>query len=399
MKLRYDVAIFGLGYVGLPLSVAAAESGFKVIGIDVNEEKLEQLCKGISTTTDVSDEKLKLLQQEQTLNLSSNHLEAAGCSIYIICVPTPLDREHKPDLSYVFKSIEFISSIMTAESLVVLESTVEPGTTRNLLVPKISSISGIDAEKVKIAFSPERIDPSNGKWNLKNTVKIVAGVSNESKKEALDFYSKFIDNVYECESLEVAETAKLLENSFRLINISFINEISVFCNKMGISVLEVIDAASTKPYGYMPFYPSVGIGGHCIPVDPLYLANKAVEIGADTKMIDLANQINLERPRYFVSQAKDFLGELKGRRIIVIGVSYKPDVSDTRESPVETLIDELRLKGAIVFWHDDIVKNWRGEKSVELSSSYDLAILTTPHTYLDLKQIGDVPLINTRESD
>jgi UDP-N-acetyl-D-glucosamine dehydrogenase len=399
MISQYEIAVFGLGYVGLPLSIAAAESGFKVIGIDINEEKLELLRDGISTTSDVSDMNLKLLQQEKTLKLSSNHLEATGCSIYIICVPTPLDPEHRPDLSFVFKSIEFISSIMTAESLVILESTVEPGTTRKLLIPKISSISGIDAEKVKIAFSPERIDPANGKWNLKNTVKIVAGVSEESKKEALDFYSKFIDTVYECDSLEVAETAKLLENSFRLINISFINELSVFCNKMGISILEVINAAASKPYGYMPFYPSVGIGGHCIPVDPLYLANKAVEIGAETKMIDLANKINLARPKYFVNRAREILGDLKGRNILVIGVSYKPDVADTRESPVETLIDELRLKGAKVSWHDDIVKNWRNEKSVKLSSSYDLAILTTPHTYLNLIQLGDVPLINTRESN
>jgi UDP-N-acetyl-D-glucosamine dehydrogenase len=199
-------------------------------------------------------------------------------------------------------------------------------------------------------------------------------------------------------SLEVAESAKLLENSFRLINISFINEFSIFCQKLGLDINDVINAASTKPYGFMPFYPSIGVGGHCIPVDPLYLANKAREIGASTKFIELADQINQEMPNYFVSRAEDKIGELKGKKVLVIGVSYKINVADVRETPVENLILGLEHKGAEVFWHDDLVKVWKGRKSVALSSEYDLAILTTPHGYLDLTELGDVPILNTRGS-
>ena len=198
--------------------------------------------------------------------------------------------------------------------------------------------------------------------------------------------------------VEVAETAKLLENSFRLINISFINELSIFCQKLGININDVISAASTKPYGFMPFYPSIGIGGHCIPVDPLYLANKAKEVGAPTKMIELADRINQEMPGYFVGRAEAKIGGLKGKKVLVIGVSYKPNIADVRETPVDALVLGLKNKGAQVSWHDDLVKEWNGEKSVALSNKYDLAILATPHDYLDLTKLGDVPILNTRGS-
>ena len=200
------------------------------------------------------------------------------------------------------------------------------------------------------------------------------------------------------ESLEVAETAKLLENSFRLVNISFVNEISIFCQKLGIDVNAVINAASTKPYGFMPFYPSIGVGGHCIPVDPLYLSNKAREIGAPTRFIELADQINQEMPGYFVSRAEEKLGGLKGKKVLVVGVSYKPNVADVRESPVEALINGLKQKGAQVSWHDDLVKEWNGEMSVTLSIDFDLAIIATPHDYLDLTKLGNVTILNTRGS-
>jgi UDP-N-acetyl-D-glucosamine dehydrogenase len=226
----------------------------------------------------------------------------------------------------------------------------------------------------------------------------VAGLTLSSLKRATDFYSKFIKEVIPVKSVKIAETAKLLENSFRLVNISFINELAVFCNKYGIDITEVIKAASTKPYGFMPFYPSIGVGGHCIPVDPLYLANKAREIGAPTRFIDLADQINQEMPGYFVGRAEEKIGGLKGKKVLVIGVSYKPNVGDVRETPVKALVLGLKNKGAEVFWHDDLVKEWNGEKSVALSNKYDLAILATPHAYLDLTKLGDVPILNTRGS-
>jgi UDP-N-acetyl-D-glucosamine dehydrogenase len=275
---------------------------------------------------------------------------------------------------------------------------VAPGTTRDFLAPLIANGSRIDIVDLEIVFSPERIDPLNQKWSLKNTPKIVAGLTLKSRKRAVDFYSKFVDEVIEYEEVEVAETAKLLENSFRLINISFINEFSIFCQKLGINVNEVISAASTKPYGFMPFYPSIGIGGHCIPVDPLYLANKAKEVGVPTRMIDLADRINQEMPGYFVGLAEEKIGELKGKKVLVIGVSYKPNVADVRETPVKALIVGLAQKGAEVSWHDDLVKEWNGEKSVALSSDFDLAIIATPHDYLDLTNLGNAPILNTRGS-
>jgi UDP-N-acetyl-D-glucosamine dehydrogenase len=238
----------------------------------------------------------------------------------------------------------------------------------------------------------------NKKFTIKNTPKLVAGLTPKAALKAKEFYSKFIDQVDVCDSLEVAETAKLLENSFRLVNISFINELAMFCQKIGIDVNDVIKAASTKPYGFMPFYPSVGVGGHCIPVDPLYLAQAARAVGAPTRFIELADEINLGMPTYFVGRASEMLGGLKDKKVLVIGVSYKPNVADVRETPVEALISGLKKSGAVVSWHDDLVKSWNGESSVALGSGFDLAILATPHDYLDLSLLGNVAVLNTRGS-
>jgi UDP-N-acetyl-D-glucosamine dehydrogenase len=291
-----------------------------------------------------------------------------------------------------------IKGKLSEGSLVILESTVAPGTTRDFLAPLLDLDFTRPENKFKLAFSPERIDPMNLNWTIKNTPKIVAGLTSEAKNLAVEFYSGFVEKIIECESVEVAETAKLLENSFRFINISFINEISIFCGKLGIDVNEVIKAASSKPYGFMPFYPSVGVGGHCIPVDPIYLANAAKKLGVPNRFINLAEQINQEMPEYFVGRATEKLGGLKNKRVLVVGVSYKPNVSDIRESPVKALIAGLKQKGAQVSWHDDLVKAWNGEKSVPLDSGFDLAIIATPHDYLDLSKLGNVPILNTRGS-
>ncbi len=282
--------------------------------------------------------------------------------------------------------------------LVIIESTIQPGTTRNVVVPLLEKESGLSRDQFLVAYSPERIDPMNKKFTIKNTPKLVAGLTPEAANKAKEFYSKFIEQVNICDSLEVAETAKLLENSFRLVNISFINELAIFCQKIGIEVNDVIKAASTKPYGFMPFYPSVGVGGHCIPVDPLYLAEAAREVGAPVRFIELADEINLRMPTYFVGRASEMLGGLKDKKVLVIGVSYKPNVADIRETPVEALISGLKKSGAVVSWHDDLVKSWNGESSVALGSGFDLAILATPHDYLDLSLLGSTPLLNTRGS-
>jgi UDP-N-acetyl-D-glucosamine dehydrogenase len=380
------VAVVGQGYVGLPLALAAAEVGFTVIGIDTDSARVEGLNAGKSPIGDISD--AYLAGQSLNYRASDNLADIGTAQIVIFCLPTPLDEFRNPDPSILIDGAKAIAPHLSPGALVINESTVSPGFTRDHLAP---IFAGRD-----LAYSPERIDPANQKWNVKNTPKMVAGLTASAGDRAVDFYSKFISPVTSYTSLEVVETAKLLENSFRLVNISFINEIADFCSKMRIDVREVIAAASTKPYGFMPFFPSSGIGGHCIPVDPSYLANKAKEIGASTRFIDLANEINLSRPSYFVGVATGMLGALTSKKIIVVGVAYKPDVADVRETPAESLIASLRSAGAEVLWHDDLVGSWKGERSAPIAAGYDLAVLVNPHTGTDFSALGSTPILDTR---
>ena len=396
-KLSTTISVIGLGYVGLPLAISAAQSGYEVYGIDVDQVKVDLIKSGKSPVEDISDLEIQNAVSGK-LKLGSDFSPIKESSIVIICVPTPLDVDRKPDLSLIDAAVKSFAKHLSKSTLVILESTVQPGTTRDYLVSLISKYSALTPSDFNVAYSPERIDPANKKWNLKNTPKIVAGVNSTAAKQAKDFYSKFVDNIVECESPEVAELAKLLENTFRYVNISFINELSIFCRSFGVDVNQVIAAASTKPYGFMPFYPSLGVGGHCIPVDPLYLSDKARSMGIQTKFIDLADDINRQMPNFFVKVANEKISGLREKKVLVIGVSYKPNISDVRETPVKALIFALRKEGAQVFWHDDLVKEWNNEKSSPLDQGYDLAILATPHDYLNLKQIGDTPLINTRGS-
>jgi len=391
------IGVVGQGYVGLPLALEISRNGFSVIGVDTNQSLVDALNSGHSSIEDISGEDILKELEANRYKASTDYSHIKSCQIILVCVPTPLNGK-TPDLKFLIHAVSNIGYHLDKGDLVIVESTVEPETTREILLPILEKNSKLNRKDFYVAFSPERIDPTNQKWGIKNTPKLVAGFNQESKLKAMEFYSKFVDSVVGCESLEVAESAKLLENSFRLINISFINEFSIFCQKLGIELNDVIKAASTKPYGFMPFYPSIGVGGHCIPVDPLYLANKAREIGAPTRFIDLADQINQEMPGYFVGRAEEKIGGLKSKKVLVIGVSYKPNVADVRETPVEALILGLKNKGAEVFWHDDLVKEWNGEKSVALSDKYDLAILATPHAYLDPTKLGDMPILNTRGS-
>jgi UDP-N-acetyl-D-glucosamine dehydrogenase len=396
--MKDSVSVVGLGYVGLPLAVAAAKSGFEVTGIDLDEIKVSEINKGISRIEDIDNVELTDLVKTGKIKAESSYASIENADIVAICVPTPLLKNKLPDLSYLESAAKSIKGKLTKKSLLILESTVAPGTTREFLAPLLEFDFNSPEKNFKLAFSPERIDPMNLNWTIKNTPKVVAGLTSEAKRLAVEFYSGFVDEIIECESVEVAETAKLLENSFRFINISFINEISIFCQKLGIDVNEVIRAASSKPYGFMPFYPGIGVGGHCIPVDPIYLANAAKILGVSTRFIDLAEQINQEMPNYFVDRAEEKLGGLRNKKILVIGVAYKPNVADVRESPARLLIAGLKEKGAEVFWHDDLVNQWNDEKSVALSSDFDLAIISTPHDYLDLTKLGNVPTLNTRGS-
>ena len=392
------VAVIGQGYVGLPIALSAAKAGYLVTGIDNDMKLVEKLNSGISMVEDISNSQIENQISAGSYIATSNYSEAQNCQVILVCVPTPLSNGDKPNLDILISAVTSVGKFVSKGSLVIIESTVAPGTTRDLVLPILEKESRLKSNNFHVVFSPERIDPQNKIWNLKNTPKLVAGLTQESCNMAVDFYSKFIEKLIVCESIEVAETAKLLENSFRLVNISFINELLIFCDKLGINIDHVVKAASTKPYGFMPFYPSLGIGGHCIPVDPIYLSDKAREIGARTRLIDLADQINDEMPGYFVGRAEEKLGGVKNKKVLVVGVSYKPNVSDIRETPVEALILGLKQKGAKVFWHDDLVKEWNGEKSVTLSSDFDLAILATPHDYIDLSKLGKVPILNTRGS-
>ena len=393
-----QITVVGQGYVGLPLAIEASKAGFTVYGMDNNKEKIKFLNDGKSIIEDLTDEVIKKSIESKNYMPTTNPEVIAQSQVVLVCVPTPLSPSHKPDLTILIGAITIVGKNLKARSLVIVESTIEPGTCRNVLLPILVKESGLKESEFELAYSPERIDPTNKKWSINNTPKLVAGLTDSAAQKAENFYGKFINSITKCSSLEIAETAKLLENSFRLVNISFINELAIFCQKIGIDVSEVISAASTKPYGFMAFYPSVGVGGHCIPVDPIYLANAAKAVGAPSRFIELADQINQEMPGYFVGRAEEKLGGLKSKKVLVVGVSYKPNVADVRESPVEALIAGLKQKGAQVSWHDDLVKEWNGENSVALSIDFDLAIIATPHDYLDLTKLGNMPILNTRGS-
>lgn len=392
------VSIIGQGYVGLPLALAAAKSGYDVTGIDINLKKIQALAGANSFIEDIPSSTLSEVIDLGRYKPSNTFESIANSDVIVICVPTPLDSNNQPNLNHISQALTEILKYMKPDSLVILESTVAPGTTRNFIGNYIVANSKMTQDQFFVAFSPERIDPMNEEWKVENTPKIIAGINQKSLDKAYEFYSTFISNLYRCESLEVAETAKLLENSFRLVNISLVNELSKFCSALGVDVNKVIDAASTKPYGFMKFSPSVGVGGHCIPVDPIYLATAASKCGVPIKLIDLAFQINQDLPKYFVTRAEGILKSLSGKRILVIGVAYKPNVSDVRETAVKPLIDLLKEKHAKVLWHDDLVNTWNGEISTQISSDFDLAILATPHDYLNLSALENVPVLDTRGS-
>ena len=390
-----QVAVVGQGYVGLPLAVAAAKSGSIVIGVEVNASRVELLNLGKSPVEDIADSSISELISAGKYSATNDFASVKNCAVVAICVPTPLGENSQPDLTALIAATTSVGKNLAAGTLVIIESTVEPGTTRNVVLPILVNESGLSVDQFDLAFSPERIDPSNKKWTITNTPKIVAGLTPQALKRSVEFYSTFVSEVTECSSLEIAETAKLLENSFRLINISFINEIAQMCDVMGLNVNEVIDAASTKPYGFMPFYPSAGIGGHCIPIDPIYLAHAAKVAGAPSAMIDLAQKINDDRPEYFVSKASTLLGGLVGKKVLVVGIAYKPNVADMRESAALPLIAGLRKSGADVSWHDDLVGTWNGESSALLTDGHDLVLVVNKHDGVDLAQVGATPVIHT----
>ena len=379
------------------MALASVKAGLIVFGIDSDVERIAQLKDGFSPIEGITSNQLSEVLISKDYIPTNDYNVIRDCSIILICVPTPLKEGNKPDLSLLIDAATSVGSNLLPGSLIILESTVAPGTTRNYVAKIIEQTSGLDLSDFQVAFSPERIDPLNKSWSIFNTPKIVAGLTESAKIRAVTFYSRFIQNVIPVQSLEVAEAAKLLENTFRFINISFINEFSIFCHKLDISLNEVIEAASSKPYGFMPFFPSIGIGGHCIPVDSIYLSDKAQELGTPLRLVETASEINKGMVDYFVERSKKVLRTLRDKRIVIVGLAYKPNVSDTRESPSKPLIRELTSRGAKVTWHDELVKEWNGTKSVKLSPNFDLAIVSCLHDGIDLSKLGDVPILSPKE--
>lgn len=389
------VSILGLGYVGLPLAVVFAEAGFDVIGIDPIQAKVDELNQGKSYVIDVPSEVVARLIKSGKLKATADFSALKQADAVSICVPTPLRKTGDPDLSFIVSATEELAKYLHPGMVIVLESTTYPGTTRELTLPKLEETSGLKVGKdFFLAFSPERVDPGRQDFTTINTPKVLGGITPECCDVAVAWYSQALKKVVPVSSAEVAEMAKLLENTFRMINIGLVNELALMCDRLGVDVWEVIDAAATKPFGFMKFTPGPGLGGHCIPIDPLYLSWKLKALNYTARFIELASEINTGMPRHVVSRIQDTLNSasksLKGSRVLVLGVAYKPDIDDLRESPALDVIRLLQQKGALVDYHDPFIShikhdNWEIFSVKDLMQSVRdadcLAIITNHSTY------------------
>jgi UDP-N-acetyl-D-glucosamine dehydrogenase len=375
------ISVIGQGYVGLTISIGAANTGHEVIGFDINEELIQNLINGDTFVPGISKDMLLELQSSRRLSFSNNQRDFSDSEVIIIAVPTPLNETRDPDLGFLSSAALMIANNLRANSLIINESTSYPGTLRNLIKPIFDSNSEF---KFEFASAPERVDPGNSKWNLKNTPRIISGLTSTATEKAAKFYESFCDNVVIVSSPEVAEAAKLFENTFRQVNIALVNEFAQIANSLKFSSQEAITAAATKPFGFMAFYPSIGVGGHCIPVDPSYLSYAAEKVGMKTEFINIANQINLNMVSYVVDRInREMNNSIKGLRIQIAGISYKSNISDLRESPALDLISELEKYGASVQWFDPLVDLELQGRSDNLVTDVDLGLIVTPHDVID----------------
>ena len=399
---KIKVGVIGLGYVGLPLAVEKAKAGFETIGFDVQSVKVDMVNKGQNYIGDVENEDLEKLTEQGKLRATTDFSFIKDVDFIAICVPTPLDEHQQPDISYVRSSTIEIAKYMKKGTMVVLESTTYPGTTEELIKPLLENGSGLSCgTDFYLGFSPERVDPGNKQFKTKNTPKVVGAVGNEAKEVISAMYRTVLDgDIYEVSSPAVAEMEKILENTYRNINIGLVNELAILCNEMKISLWEVVDAAKTKPYGFQAFYPGPGLGGHCIPLDPYYLSWKAREFGFHTSMIEASMMINDKMPEYCVERASKILNKdkkaLNGSKILVAGIAYKQDIDDYRESPAIDVINILRKQGAEVEFYDPYILKYKykgdyykGLESIDskIISSYDLVIITASHSSVDYEMI------------
>jgi UDP-N-acetyl-D-glucosamine dehydrogenase len=376
------VVIIGQGYVGLTIAADAAASGHRVAGFDVNPALVSQLNAGVSHIEGISDAALAGVIASGAYKASTDPSVLDGCDVIVIAVPTPLDDDRNPDLSYVHTAADLIEAHVKSPALIVNESTSYPGTLRKEIAARIAGVEHL------YVSSPERVDPGNAQWGTKNTPRLIGGMTPAAVAKAKEFYGSFCDSIIEVSSPEVAEAAKIFENTFRQVNIALVNEFAQIADALGISGREVMAAAATKPYGFMQFNPGPGVGGHCIPVDPSYLAHVANQVGVPATFIKRANEVNLAMPTYVVKRVvAGSGGSISGKSVVVVGVSYKSNVADIRETPAAAVIDLLRQQGATVTWHDDLVGQWRGEKSSQLRG--DIAVLVTKHEGVDLKALQE----------
>lgn len=414
-KRDITVGVVGLGYVGLPLAVEKAKAGFKTIGFDVQEEKVKMVNEGHNYIGDVVNEDLKELVESGMMKATSDFSFVKDVDFIAICVPTPLDKHQEPDISYVKSSTEAISKHLSRDTMVVLESTTYPGTTEELLLPILEEGSGLKCgEDFYLGFSPERVDPGNLIYKTKNTPKVVGAVGKDATEVISAMYREVLEGeIYEVSSPAIAEMEKILENTYRNINIGLVNELAILCNKMGISLWEVIDAAKTKPYGFQAFYPGPGLGGHCIPLDPYYLTWKAREFGFHTSMIENSMIINDKMPEYTVDRAASVLNEhkkaLNGSKVLVLGVAYKNNIDDYRESPALNVIDILKERGAVTDFYDPWIPKYKrngewhegiSEINADIIKGYDLILVATAHDTYDYEMIrkNAVAIFDTRNA-
>ncbi len=414
-KRDITVGVVGLGYVGLPLAVEKAKAGFKTIGFDVQEEKVKMVNEGHNYIGDVVNEDLKELVERGMMKATSDFSFVKDVDFIAICVPTPLDKHQEPDISYVKSSTEAISKHLSNDTMVVLESTTYPGTTEELLLPILEEGSGLKCgEDFYLGFSPERVDPGNVIYKTKNTPKVVGAVGKDATEVISAMYREVLEGeIYEVSSPAIAEMEKILENTYRNINIGLVNELAILCNKMEISLWEVIEAAKTKPYGFQAFYPGPGLGGHCIPLDPYYLTWKAREYGFHTSMIESSMIINDKMPEYTVDRAASVLNNhkkaLNGSKVLVLGVAYKNNIDDYRESPALNVIDILKERGADTDFYDPWIPKYKrhgewhegiDEINADVIKGYDLVLVATAHDAYDYEMIREnaVAIFDTRNA-
>lgn len=406
-----QIGVIGMGYVGLPLAVEIASSGIKVLGIDVVESKVKQINEGSSYIPDVPSSAVSRQVQSGRFSAVSDFKVLSSLDAIIICVPTPLSKTKDPDLSMVVAAVERIAEHLRPNQLIVLESTTYPGTTEELMLPKFEE-SGLKVGKdFFLAFSPERVDPGNAVYNTRNTPKVIGGVTSECLEVASKLYQHFIEKIVPVSSSRAAEMVKLLENTFRSVNIGLVNEVALMCDRLGVDVWEVIEAAASKPFGFMPFQPGPGLGGHCIPIDPLYLSWKLKTLNYRARFIELASEINADMPHHVVNKVNDALNDfsksVKNSRILIIGVSYKKDIDDLRESPALDVIQLLQNRGAKVMYHDPYVPKIRldgtGLLSINLDQGLhdaDCVVIITNHSSLDYRKVVDASkvVLDTRNA-